>query len=187
MTTRKRRRPAPSIDIAHTFQTYLFQREVAATATKEKEKAAKELRKATIERGVVALDEYGNEIHGGNIEYALDDPIQVGNKVYAGMEMRKSPQISFDEDTAMDLARAKKIPLADVVGTVTLTMSYSDYEQLQRESTLDSWDITVYQEVNQDAFYVLNQQGKITDDELDSLLIEGEPKYSLWPIERTGE
>jgi len=49
------------------------------------------------------------------------------------------------------------------------------------------YDAEVTTVVNQDAFYVLNQQGKINDEELDSLLVEAEPKYAFWPIERAAE
>jgi len=193
MTIRKRRSTA---DIGHTFQRFLFQREVAATATKEKEKAAKDLRKFTRENGAVRLDEYDNEVNGGNIEYALDAPIQVGDKVFAGMELRKSRQIDFDEEAALALAKKKKVDLSDVVSSVTITLPYNSFKMLERVAIYEGasavdwpmdYDAEVTTVVNQDAFYVLNQQGKINDEELDSLLVEAEPKYAFWPIERAAE
>lgn len=185
--TARRRTSLP--DIAHTFQEYLFHRDVLSAETKAKERAAKALRDYTKSNGTVRLDDDGNEVTG-NIEYLLDDPITVGGKIYRGAEMRKQAQISFDEDTAQKLAKDKGIPLSDVVSSVTITMPMEDFALLVASAPAGvfgdwskDWNAEVRFAVNQDAFYVLNQQGKITDDELDSLLVEGEPKYSLWPLE----
>ena len=154
MTERKRPGPLPAI--ARNIQTYLFNRDEASTFTKAKDKVKKAIIDFVKANGEVELDESGNEVTG-NIVYRLPDPIQVGSKVYAGMELRRQPQIDFDEDAALDLAKAKGIPVDQVTHTVTV--------------------------VDQEAFYVLNQQKKITDEELDSLLVESDPKYSLWPLE----
>lgn len=187
--TARRRQSLP--DIAHTFQEYLFHRDALSAETKAKEKAAKALRDYTKSNGTVRLDDDGNEVTG-NIEYLLGKPINVGGKTYRGAEMRKQAQISFDEDAALDLVNAKKIPLADVVASVTITLPIVDFQLLDRIVEVErgddndwskDWNADVNFAVDQDAFYVLNQQGKITDDELDSLLVEGEPKYSLWPLE----
>lgn len=187
--TARRRTSLP--DIAHTFQEYLFHRDVLSAETKAKEKAAKALRDYTKSNGTVRVDDDGNEVTG-NIEYLLGKPINVGGKIYRGAEMRKQAQISFDEDAAIALVAAKNIPLADVVASVTITLPIVDFQLLDRIVEVErgddndwskDWNANVNFAVNQDAFYVLNQQGKITDDELDSLLVEGEPKYSLWPLE----
>lgn len=187
--TARRRQSLP--DIAHTFQEFLFHREAASTETKAREKAAKYLREFTKVKGTVEKDDFGNDVTG-NIQYLLDDPITVGGKTYRGTELRKQAQISFDEDAALKLTQDKGIPLVDVVASVTITLPIVDFQLLDRIVEVErgddndwskDWNADVNFAVNQDAFYVLNQQGKITDDELDSLLVEGEPKYSLWPLE----
>jgi len=73
------------------------------------------------------------------------------------MELRKQQPITFDWMAAIELA--KKLGWKEE--------EYGEY---------------VF-EIHQDAFYVANQMGLITDDQLDALLVEGEPNYSLWPLE----
>jgi hypothetical protein len=152
MTTRKRRSLG---DISRDVQSYLFNRDEAKNWTAKKAKLAKELRDFVMANGVVELDETDEEVTG-NIVYKLPEPIVVGTKTYTGMELRKKLNVSFDEGAAIALAESKGIP-RNVIG-------HDEFV------------------VDQDAFYVLNQQKKITDAELDALLVEDDPDYSLWPL-----
>ena len=150
MTVQRKRIRLP--DIVHTIQTYLFNRDEGKIYTSAKEKAGRTIKDFITDNG--AVDEVS-----GNIVYLLDEPIQVGKKVYAGMELRRKTDVTFDEEAALKLAVDKGL-----MGVVTHT------------------EIVV----DQDAFFVLNQQGKLTEAELDALLVESEPSYSLWAVEARG-
>lgn len=153
MTVRKR--PADP-EITHTFQAFMAERANASKVTAAKDKLSKKLR-AWVERaGQVALNDDGTEVTG-NIVALLPEPVQIGGRVWAGAELRKQPQVTFDEDAALALADARGIGRDQVGHTEYVT--------------------------DQEAFYVLQQQGKITEAELDALLVEGDPRYSLWPLE----
>lgn len=79
----------------------------------------------------------------------FDDPINGA----AGFEWRCVPgSQGIDEDKAQELAQEK-----GVVERVTHTEVVWDYDEL----------------------YVLNQQGVITDDELDSVMVTEDPSWSL--------
>ena len=149
----KRRRPAPVIQWMH---TYLFRRADEKAAKAKKKVVGDDLREYVRDHGIVRADENGNEITG-NIEYRLSEPIEVEGEKYYGMELRKQQPITFDWMAAIELA--KKLGWKEE--------EYGEY---------------VF-EIHQDAFYVANQMGLITDDQLDALLVDGEPNYSLWPLE----
>jgi hypothetical protein len=153
MTVQRKRSRLP--DIAHTIQSYLFNRDEAKGFVAAKEKAGGQIRDYIRENGAVEKDAAGHEV-SGNIVYLLPEPVQIGSKDYAGMELRKKTDVTFDEDAALALAVDKGL-----MGIVTHTEVV----------------------VDQEAFYILQQQGRLTEAELDELLVEGEPTYSLWAVE----
>lgn len=104
------------------------------------------------------VKEHGGVAANGNIEYRLPQPLEAEGKTYYGMELRKSQQTLFDYSAAEKLAVDKGWSADD----------YGHYEFI----------------IDQDAFLVANQQGKLSDDELDALLVDQEPTYSLWPLEK---
>lgn len=173
-------------DISHVFQQYLYYRGQATTADRSKEKHASKLRDFCRTYGVVQKDDDGNFTNGGNIEYALPEKVYVGDKVYVGFELRRQGGQVFDEDRARELAKEKDIE--DDVLTRTLTLTEGEYRELrailQGHDLPAVLDVEHEQEVDQDAFYVAYQRGKITEEEIDSLLVEPEnPRYALWPVE----
>jgi len=153
-----RKRPAaPARDFLHDAQLYLFQRAEESSAKNKKTRAGKSVREHVEEHGTVYVDDGGNEITG-NIVALFPEPVTIGSKTYYGMELRKKQNIRFDEEAALKLAKGKGFAEEDI----------GHYEFV----------------LEQDAFYVLNQQGKITDAEIDSLLAEDDPDYSLWPLDK---
>lgn len=153
----KRKRPSDFISWVH---EYLYHRSVEASEKKAKALSGTAIRKYVKENGEVRLDDDGNEVNG-NIEYRVPEPINVAGKKYYGMELRKQSSIVFDFEAAIKLAQDKGWDEDD----------YGHYEFI----------------VDQDAFLVKNQQGKLSDDDLDSLLVETEPTYNLYPIEKPGD
>jgi hypothetical protein len=153
-TTGRRRRPG---QFSQWMLTYLFHRKLEKEESTAKDAVKGSLKSYVQEHGEVRLDADGNEITG-NIEYHLPKPVDAGGKLYYGMELRKSASITFDHEAALKLADSKN----------------------WKKSRYGHTEFVI----EQDAFYVANQKGDLTDDELDSLLVEGEPQYSLWPIEK---
>lgn len=139
----------------HDVQLYLYHRAEETAAKKTREKVAGTIRDYIRAHGSTEQDDDGNEITG-NIVCAFPAPVTVGGKTYTGMELRKKRNIVFDDDAAIELA--------DRLGITRDTIGHYEYI------------------VDQEALYVLNQQGRITDDDIDSLLAEGDPSYSLWPV-----
>jgi predicted PilT family ATPase len=152
-----RKRPTEFVKELHTF---LFHRSAAAVEKKAQEKVSKGIRSYVREHGTVQLNDDGEEITG-NIEYRVPKPIDVGGKLYYGMELRKQTSIQFDYTEARRLAEE---------------LGWDEEDYGHNEFIID-----------QDAFLVKNQQGKLTDDQLDSLLVETDPTYSLWPIEKEAD
>lgn len=190
MATRKRK---PLEEILHDFQQFMYYRSQKAAASKSFTGFGNRLKKILDERGEEQFDEDGNP---GNIVFKFGRPVYIGEKPYVGFEKRRSyPQPVFDEDKALELAEEKNI-VSDVVTDVTLTMPYRQY--LKLVSFLESGSGYVIPEdlgqvdyeVDQNAFYRLQQRGKISEEELDSLLVlpEGaEPSYAFWPLEASPE
>lgn len=184
MATRKRK---SLDDISHVFQQFLYYRGQASTAGKTKENLAKKLRAFCRSNGVVLLGDDGQEING-NIVYKLDDPVYVGDKVYTGFELRKEGGDEFDDERALELAQEKGVVAEatvrelclseDTYQTIVAALRYANLEKALAEFEVNNTVV-----VNQDAFYRLYQQGKLTEAEIDSLFVAPEePKYKLWPI-----
>jgi hypothetical protein len=174
-------------DVSHDFQQFLYYRAQAATQGKEKDKFGKKLRDFCKTHGIVRKDDEGNEI-SGNIEYHLSEPVFVGDKVFKGFELRKTSQPEFDEDAALELAKEKD--LLGEVGTRIIRLKEADFlaiTSLLAKVTRADWDdfgAKLSFEIDQNAFYRLYQQEKLTEAEIDSLLTEpDELKYSFWPLE----
>lgn len=136
---------------------YLYHRAEAKQETDAKAEVSNDIREYVRENGIVRTDDEGNEFTG-NIEYRLPEPIEVEGEKFYGMELRKQRNITFDYEAAKKLAEDR------------------------------DWDPDEYGHfefiIEPDAFYVKNQQGKLTDEELDDLLPEGDPSWSLWPLEK---
>lgn len=178
-------------EVLHDFQQFMYHRSQVSTHKKTFDNLGKKLKKVVDEKGVEQFDEDGNP---GNIVYKFGQPVYIGETPYIGFEKRRSnPSTVFDEDKALELAAEKEFPPGEVISEVTLTMSHATYAKLwpaiQEHATGDS-QFSITQEVDQNAFYRLQQRGKISEEELDSLLVlpEGaEPSYSFWPLPASDE
>jgi hypothetical protein len=102
--------------------------------------------------------EHGEETAEGHIEWRFPEPLTIGGQTYAGFRNQRS----------------QGEPLLDEDRTEKLLVELGLRDQIVREVTVEVWDW--------DMLYVLNQQGKITDEQLDSLFDEAEPSWSLTVI-----
>lgn len=131
---------------------YLFWRDEAARANREKARATAVAgdRKANWIKDYVLAN---GEKEGKDVVLLFDEPLTIGDVTYRGFKAQAStPHPYMEEDEVLELVRAKG--LAD---RVIKTIEVVDFDQL----------------------YVLNQEGAITDAELDGLMHQDEPTYSL--------
>jgi hypothetical protein len=138
--------------IVRAAHSYLFYRDEEAKAKKAKERAVEVLgdKKRNLLKEYV--DEHGTP-NGKDYDWYFPEPITIGDFTYQGLRNQASEKHLFDDDRAQTLLAAKGLT-----------------DRVRREVTTVEWDY--------DELYSLNQEGLLTDDELDSLL-EIEVSYSL--------
>jgi len=119
--------------------------------------------KAATERATVLKKDMMDSLHTdgeadekGHRYLYFKDPINVGGKKYAGVKRERRVSTLFDEDTAEQILTQRGL-----------------LEQCQRVVTTTVLD--------QDEIYVLNQEGKISDAELDSMFSENE-SFAFKPV-----
>jgi len=106
-------------------------------------------RAATLKKDLMAfLDENGEADERGHKTYTFPEPLTIGGKTFTGLKRERRVSDSFDEDVAETILTAKNL-LAQAL--------------VQPEPVID-----------QDAIYVLQQEGKITAAELDSMFVQTE-------------
>ena len=98
-------------------------------------------------------DAYRNE--KGSYFFDLPETIEVLGKKFKGMELRRAVSVSFDEEKSEEILKEK----GDRVYKAALS-TYIDQDKVSR----------------------LHQEGKITDEELDSMFVESE-SFSFYPVE----
>lgn len=132
---------------------YLLYRDQEAAAKKLKDKATKAPGGGNLIKDYIA--ENGEENSDGHVDFLFEEPLAIGSATYRGLRNQKTqPAPLLVEDRAEVLLKELGL-LARVAKEVTVTV----------------WDW--------DELYVLNQQGKITDDQLDALFDTPDPTYSL--------
>jgi hypothetical protein len=95
----------------------------------------------------------------GNRVYPFDHALQgADGKVYTGVMLKRGQGPAyFDPDEVLKFAHTDPVLAQRIVKTIEVP----DLDEL----------------------YVLQQEGKITESELRSLMHDPEPTYSLWPVE----
>jgi len=98
--------------------------------------------------------EHGEVDDKGHRNFLLPEPIGHGDKTYTGFQQQRRVSQSFDTEAAEELLKRR-----------------------------DLWEraTVVVREIDQNEVYVLNQEGLLTDDELDSLFAERET-FAFRPI-----
>lgn len=131
---------------------YLFYRDEEARAKKAKDKAVAVQgdRKANLLKDYIA--EHG-EPNGDHVDWLFEQPLTIGDQTYLGMRNQASASTFMDPDKAEELVVAKG--LRDKVFKI-VEVEVADWDELYR----------------------LNQQGVISDDEIDDLMTT-ETSYSL--------
>lgn len=141
----------PIADIAkqyHLFLTNWSQAKACGTARDSARDQIKGWMAGHVGKGV-EVDENGHQ------RVDFDVPLEVDGKKYVGLENRRTVATGFDVEAAMELVDS--LPAADRKRAVKTVVT---------------------EEIDQGMLFVLNQEGKISDDELDSCITE-RVTYSL--------
>lgn len=98
--------------------------------------------------------EHGEVDDKGHRNFVFPEPIEYGGKEYIGFQQQRRVSQSFDTEVAEKVLKDK-----------------------------DLWEraTVVVREIDQNEVYVLNQEGLLTDDELDSMFAERET-FAFRPI-----
>ena len=134
--------------IMRTAHQYLHWRDEEARARREKEKAGGK-------QGQTIKDYIAShgEPNGDHLDWLFDEPVTIGGETFLGMRRQASSDEYMDEELAQELVERKGLR-----------------DRVVREVTVEVWDY--------DELYVLNQEGLVTNAEIDSLMTT-ETKYSL--------
>lgn len=98
--------------------------------------------------------EHGETDEKGHRNYTLPEPLEYAGKSWVGFQQQRRVSQSFDTEVAEKLLKDK-----------------------------DLWEraTVVIREIDQNEVYVLNQEGLLTDDELDSMFAEHET-FAFRPV-----
>lgn len=149
--------PQPLSELKKTAHTFLFNRGRAEDYGKIRDEA-----KAFLKDWFLAVNTSGRMVNGevddkGNRTLWFDDPLTIGDVTYTGVQaQRKEPTPVIDTDAAADLLREKGSEFYEQVFKRQVTRVFSE-----------------------DDLYTLNQEGVVTDDELDALLVVGNTSYAI--------
>lgn len=94
----------------------------------------------------------GYQNENGSVFVDLDETVEVAGQSYRGMELRRSVSPKFDEDEATKILKKKGV-----------------YEE------------ALTPVLDQDKIYVLVQEGKITEKDIDKMFTTTE-SFAFWPV-----
>lgn len=101
------------------------------------------------------IAENGELTPEGHIDFVFPEPVVIGEATYKGLRNQKTPGKNYiDEEKAQALAA--KVKATNRLRTVV---------------EVEVWDY--------DELYVLNQEGLVTDDQLDAVMETGDDSWSL--------
>lgn len=98
--------------------------------------------------------EHGEVDDKGHRNFVLPEPLEYGEKSYTGFQQQRRVTQSFNDEAAEELLKRR-----------------------------DLWEraVVMVPQIDQNEVFVLNQEGLLTDDELDSLFVERET-FAFRPI-----
>ena len=100
------------------------------------------------------VKDHGETDDKGHRNFSLPEPLEYGDKTYTGFQQQRRVSQSFDTEVA---------------------------EKVLKDKGLWERATVVVREIDQNEVYVLNQEGLLTDDELDSMFAERET-FAFRPI-----
>jgi hypothetical protein len=147
-------------DIFRQSQRYLADRTEKLLAEAKFKKSAKPVKEWLDEKDGDGKFVHGVEDDDGNRVFKFARPMQgIDGKMYSGVMLKRSQGESyFDPDEVLEFLRHKPM---SVQKRAIKTITVPDLDEL----------------------YVLQQESKISEVELRSLMHDPEPQYALWPVE----
>jgi hypothetical protein len=136
-------------DILKAAHTFLFSRDQQQNYTEKRTDARDMLLEWLLTRGTD--DEGCRTDDRGNRYYDFTEPLFIGGTAYAGLQAQRRVYSEIDIGATEHLLRR--------LGT-------DPFDRVFRQVTIRQFD--------EDALYMLNQEGLVSDEDLDSLLIEKE-------------
>lgn len=148
-------RRLPPTDLERSVHEFLFNRDVEAVATSVKNSARDVLKGWLTLKNAAGKMLNGREDSEGHRYLDFEEPLTINGVTYTGLKAeRKTPAAHIDLDKAEALAREKGV-----------------YDKVFRR--------VVTRQFDEDALFLLNQKGVLTDDDLDDLVVTGDPSYAL--------
>lgn len=152
VVTRRATTAAPALS-----PTALKSKAIACLTLLAEEKAAKE-RSGILKKELMdTLHTSGEPDDKGHRYLYFANPITVGGKAIKGIKREKRVSTSFDEQVAEDILTKHEGLLERATVTVTETR------------------------IDQDEIYVLNQEGLLSDEEVDQMMVKSET-YAFKPV-----
>lgn len=149
------RRLSPPTDLQRAVHEFLYNRDVEAQATPAKNSAR------DVIKGWLTLKNAAGKMPNGRVDenenrfLDFEQPMTINGVTYTGIKAeRKTPAAHIDLDKAEALAREKGV-----------------YDKVFKRKVIREFD--------EDALFLLNQKGVLTDDDLDALVVTGEATYAL--------
>jgi hypothetical protein len=174
VTRRSTARPSPVIGIFAKIKQQL----VFKTESEALKKRAEALRDDIL----IYLDKNGVADEKGHKTLDLPAHISVAGKEFTSIKRERRVSTSFDEAAAEELLNTKGLLARVQRSTVTInsSMAVNDAFQVTGDNRVILWRADVVEGavvtwrvgIDQNEVYVLNQEGLITDEELDSLFVE---------------
>lgn len=153
-------------DLEKSAHEFLHYRDTTASGEKVRDRA-----KAVLKAWLTLKSAAGKMVNGdvdenGNRTLYFDEPLTIGETTYTGVQAQKK-----EATPAIDIDAAKELLLAKGANASGEGRDDVYYDKVFKRRVIREFD--------EDALLVLNQKGVVSDDELDALLVSGEPTYAL--------
>lgn len=149
--------PRALSDLEKAAHEFLFNRDSESAAVKSKNRARDVLKGWLTLKNAAGKMLNGDVDDKGNRTLYFEEPLTIGETEYAGVQaQKKTPEPSIDTDATEALLKAKGAKHYDAVFKRQVIRVFSE-----------------------DDLYVLNQKGIVSDEELDALMVTGDPTYAL--------
>jgi hypothetical protein len=158
MTVTRRRPLAPPDELTIAAHEFINFRQAESDVSKAKNRKRDLLKGWLTMKNALGKFVNGRVDENGHRYFDFAEPLTIGDETYTAIVAQRKTSSYLDEDAAAELLKSK---------------GDSSYDMVFKR--------VVVREFNEDALYVLNQKGVITDDELDELTVE-EESYSLTTV-----
>jgi hypothetical protein len=176
----------PVSELRQAIHTYVYRKQEEKDAQAALRKIYTPGRKATDSILVRGILEHGEtDPVTGSIVWDFDEPIVTGDRMVTGLKWQRSSTMVINEERAQEVADSHE--MTHRIQTTVMRFPGATSRDLDRirEVIKDYYAIPMEEteEFDYGNLYVLNQEGYITDEELDSVL-EEEESWSLRITER---